>query len=287
LPKFFAGLINKQGLLKSLLISKKAQSDSINMKNFLRSYAPGWLKVISKKGLYQLYRLTEAFYKLPVDKYDFQTTELIRKYLKKDSNCIDIGANLGHILMEIVAAAPKGKHFAFEPIPDLYTSLKKRFSKNTTVFNFALSAKKGSTTFNYYPGRPAVSGFLERNKLIGQEPTLLSVQMELLDDLIPNYLKIDLIKIDVEGAEYQVLLGAKKTLLKNKPIVLFECGLGGADIYGTKPEDIFNLFAECGLSISTIEYFNAGKKPFSMEEFSGQFYKNYNIFFIAYNPLTH
>jgi precorrin-6B methylase 2 len=43
---------------------------------------------------------------------------LIRNHLKKDSNCIDIGANLGHILMEIVAAAPKGKHYAFEPIPD-------------------------------------------------------------------------------------------------------------------------------------------------------------------------
>ena len=66
----------------------------------------------------------------PVDKYDFQTTQLIRKHLQKDANCIDIGANLGHILMEIVAAAPKGKHFAFEPIPDLYTSLKKKFGKN-------------------------------------------------------------------------------------------------------------------------------------------------------------
>ena len=86
------------------------------MKNFLRSYAPGWVKVILKKGLFKVYQLIEAFYRLPVDKYDFQTTELIRKHLKKDANCIDIGANLGHILMEIVDAAPKGKHFAFEPI---------------------------------------------------------------------------------------------------------------------------------------------------------------------------
>ncbi|MEP7109086.1 MAG: FkbM family methyltransferase [Ferruginibacter sp.] len=253
------------------------------MKNFLRRYTPGWVKVISKKALFQVYRLTEAFYRLPVDKYDFQTTQLIRKYIKKDSNCIDIGANQGHILMEMVAASPKGKHFAFEPIPDLYTSLKKRFSKNTTVYNYALSAKKGSRTFNYYPDRPAVSGFRERNNQIGQNPTLLAVQMETLDDLIPENIKIDLVKIDVEGAEYEVLQGARNVLQKNKPLVLFECGLGAADIYGTTPENIFDLFKECGLSVSTIEYFNAHKQPFSKEEFSGQFYKNYNVFFIAYD----
>ncbi|MCW3092510.1 MAG: methyltransferase FkbM family [Ferruginibacter sp.] len=253
------------------------------MKDFLRSYTPAWLKVISKKTLFQAYRLTQAFYRLPVDKYDFQTTELIRRHLKKNSNCIDIGANLGHILMEIVAAAPQGKHFAFEPIPDLYKSLKRRFAKNTTVYNFALSSKKGSATFNYYPGRPAVSGFRERNSQIGQEPVLLSVQMEKLDDLIPESLKIDLLKIDVEGAEYEVLQGAKNILKKDKPIVLFEFGLGAADVYGTTPGEIFELFAECGLALSTIEYFNASKKPFSKEEFDGQFYKNYNVFFIAYD----
>lgn len=254
------------------------------MKNFLRRYSPGWMKIISKKGLFQLYKLTESFYRLPIDKYDFQTTELIRKYLKKDSNCVDIGANQGHILMEIVAAAPKGNHFAFEPIPDLYTSLKKKFSKNTTVYNYALSAKKGSATFNYYPDRPAVSGFRERNNQIQQEPTLLSVQMEKLDDIIPDDVKIDLVKIDVEGAEYEVLQGAVGVLQKNKPLVLFECGLGGADVYGTSPDDIFDLFMECGLGVSTIEYFNAHKQPFSKEEFNGQFYKNYNFFFIAYDP---
>jgi len=253
------------------------------MKNFFKRWAPGWVKAISKRALYRGYRLTEAFYRLPVDKYDFQTIQLIKQHLKKDSNCIDIGANMGHILMEIVAAAPRGKHFAFEPIPDLCNSLKRRFSRTTTVYNYALSADKGIMSFHYYPNRPAVSGFRERNSQIGQEPRLLTVQVEKLDDLIPAGLKIDLIKIDVEGAEFDVLRGAQRVLNENRPIVLFEFGLGGADIYGTKPDQIFDLLAACGLSISTIEYFNAGKLPLSREEFNGQFYKNYNIFFIAYD----
>ncbi|MEJ7587902.1 MAG: FkbM family methyltransferase [Ferruginibacter sp.] len=255
------------------------------MKDFLRRHTPGWVKIISKKLLFQVYRLSEAFYRLPVDKYDFQTTQLIRKHLKKDSNCIDVGANMGHILMEIVAAAPMGKHFAFEPIPHLYASLKKRFKKNTTLYNYALSSEKGTASFNYYPNRPAISGFRERDPQIGETPTQLTVQMEKLDDLIPDNIKIDLLKIDVEGAEYQVLQGARKMLERNKPIVLFECGLGLADVYDTTPAQIFDLFLSCGLAVSTIEYFNARKKPFSKEEFNGQFYKNYNIFFIAFNPL--
>lgn len=254
------------------------------MKSFLRRYTPGWLKIIFKKMLYRVYRVTEAFYHLPIDKYDLQTTGLIREHLKKNSNCIDIGANLGHILMEITRAAPKGKHFAFEPIPDLYTALKNRFSKNTTVLNYALSSKKGTATFNYYPSRPAVSGFREREIINDHQPTLLSVQMERLDDIIPRSINIDLIKIDVEGAELQVLEGATDLLKRNKPIVLFECGLGGADVYGTTPQQVFDLFTQCGMGVSTIEYFNAGKQPFSKEEFCGQFYKNYNFFFIAYNP---
>ena len=110
------------------------------------------------------------------------------------------------------------------------------------------------------------------------------MQVERLDDLIPPNLKIDLVKIDVEGAEYEVLQGAKRFLQKNKPLVLFEFGLGAADIYGTTPDNMFDLLTSCGLGISTIEYFNAGKQPFSKEEFNGQFYKNYNVFFIAYDP---
>jgi FkbM family methyltransferase len=254
-----------------------------NMSQFLRRHTPGWMKALSKKALFGAYRLTEAFYRLPVDKYDFQTIEIIREQLKKDSNCIDIGANMGHILMEIVAAAPRGRHFAFEPIPHLYESLKRRFSKNTTVYNYALSSRKGITSFNYYPGRPAVSGLLERNLLIGQRAEILTVEVEILDDLIPEDLPIHLVKIDVEGAELEVLKGARKLLERNKPIVLFECGIGGADIYGSTPGDIFDLMVSCGLSISTMEYFKGRKLPFSREEFQGQFNKNYNIFFIAYD----
>ena len=62
--------------------------------------------------------------------------------------------------------------------------------------------------------------------------------------MIPDTINIDFIKIDVEGAEFLVLSGAKNILLKSKPVVVFEYGLGASDFYGTDPEMMFGYFNE-------------------------------------------
>lgn len=53
--------------------------------------------------------------------------------------------------------------------------------------------------------------------------------------------------------------------------------------YDATPVQFFDLLSGCGLSLSLMEYFLQGKKPFSKEEFCGQFYKDYNYFYIAYD----
>src|SRR5213083_65495 len=44
---------------------------------------------------------------------------ILRKTLRKDSNCIDVGAHVGEWLTQFLALAPRGRHFAFEPLPHL------------------------------------------------------------------------------------------------------------------------------------------------------------------------
>lgn len=56
----------------------------------------------------------------------------------------------------------QGKHFGFEPIPSLYRQLKQKFSKAATILPYALSDKKGTTTFNYVKNAPAYSGINKR-----------------------------------------------------------------------------------------------------------------------------
>ena len=247
--------------------------------------APDAMKVGAKRVMYRLFLLSERSFTGPFNKYDFQTFMVFRRFLRDDSNCIDIGANAGHILREMIAAAPRGIHYAFEPIPDLFGRLCKRYGKRAKVYDYALSNADGESAFMYYSSAPALSGFAECDKKWGElEHVKLKVRTKRLDEVIESAVRIDLIKIDVEGAELLVLEGAKATLQRNKPIVLFECGAPGPGESSNRPERIFDLFSECGMAVGLIEYHLRGGAPFTRDEFCGQIYKGYNYFYMAYNP---
>src|SRR5262249_26220258 len=83
-----------------------------------------------------------------------------------------------------------------------------------------------------------------------------------------NLGKVRLIKIDVEGAELQVLAGSIKTLSRDKPIIVFEHGLGAAEYYNTRPEQVFELLSSCGLCISSLSCFLRRRRSFTKEEFT-------------------
>jgi hypothetical protein len=80
------------------------------------------------------------------------------------------------------------------------------------------------------------------------------VLVEDLDSSLPRDYVPALIKVDVEGAEQQVIEGGIRTIATHRPIVVFEHGSGAAPAYGTKPQDIFELLAvEAGLRIFDLD----------------------------------
>ncbi len=248
----------------------------------LRTRVPDGVKVALKDAAFRVWRLADRVFRGPFDKYDFQAIQVIRRCLRPDATCVDVGAHAGHLLREMLAAAPRGRHFAIEPIPAMHALLRRKYGARVTLFDCALSDRDGTASFVWYPERPALSGFRSRDMTAAYRPVPLTVQTRRLDDLLPADVKVDLVKIDVEGAELQVLQGAAATLRRSRPVVLFETGLGGADEYGTQPEQVFDLLASAGLAISVMEYWLAGKPPLSRDEFLGQFRKGYNYFFMAH-----
>lgn len=222
-------------------------------------------------GVKDLARETLMFLHLDLTqnlKYDRLTKVIMEKHLKSDSNCIDVGCHKGEILEMMLKFAPKGRHYAFEPIPYLYNDLVHRFKDIATIYPYALSDEKGSATFNLVKNAPAYSGLKQRHYDIeNPDIEVINVEKETLDALLGD-VRIDFIKIDVEGGEFGVLKGAKTLLKKNLPTILFECGKGASDYYNTQPADIFNyLTQEIGLKVFTLDEFIKNGKAMDTTDF--------------------
>jgi FkbM family methyltransferase len=249
-----------------------------------KKFVPEFVITSARKTAFSFYKIIEKIFAgSAINKYDYETVEVIKKTLTKKSNWIDIGAHKGHILRELLSVAPNGSSFAFEPIPYLYKRLQSKYGKKVKVFDTALSDQKGEKTFTLFVDRPAFSGFNKRSAENDYVTQSLAVQVDRLDNIIDPSINIDIIKIDVEGAEMEVLKGAERIIKSSKPIVLFEFGMGGADVYNTTPEMIYDYLTDCGLVLSTLEQFLKHKQPFNRTEFLGQYTKGYNYFFIAYD----
>lgn len=134
---------------------------------------------------------------------------------------VDIGAHVG-----VFAArqARRGAHvYAFEPNPDCYRRLRRTIAANgldhkVHTFPVAVGAAAGTGTMKV----PA--GWTQSGKVVvgASSDAAPSVAIIALDDIIPtlDISRIDLLKIDVEGAEVEVLRGATQTLPMVARVVL-------------------------------------------------------------------
>lgn len=218
--------------------------------------------------------------------YDQQTREVLRRSLRSDSNCVDVGCHVGQILDWMIEDAPDGRHFGFEPLPDLYASLldKYRDFANVEIFSVALSHNAEKREFRHVVSNPGYSGFRRRRYDRADEVVeCINVATERLDSLLPHEISIDFIKVDVEGAELEVLEGARGCLLRDKPLVVFEHGPGAAGYYGTRPQQVFDLLSDCGLRLFTMETWLTTNPPQAMDraEFCRQFEERLNYYFLA------
>jgi FkbM family methyltransferase len=218
------------------------------------------------------------------ERYDRQTKAIIRKVCTPDSVCIDVGCFKGDILQLMVTAAPKARHIAFEPTPVQYEYLKNKFSTLADIYPFALSNENGRSSFHYVRSNPTYSGLLQRKYVQEEEIEEIQVEVRRLDDVVAPDMPVRLIKIDVEGGEYNVMRGAEQLLRSKHPYIIFEHGLGATDKYGFGPEDVYEfLVTKLGYRIMLMSDFlkNVKQAGFSKDELSAQFHRELNCYFIA------
>lgn len=218
------------------------------------------------------------------DRYDLQTVEVMQRVLTTGSNCVDVGCHQGCILRDMLRFAPLGTHYAFEPIPSMCQSLRKTFGgrRGVHIHEVALGDTDGETRFNIVTTNPGFSGMRRRDYPREDETVVeIPVQVRRLDGLWPRELPLHFLKIDVEGAELLVLKGACETIRRDRPCVVFEHGLGAADVYGTAPEQVHDLLTGCGLQVFLMEEWLQARSPLSREAFGDEFRTGRNYYFMA------
>lgn len=156
--------------------------------------------------------------------YEPEVTKFIKSIIKPDSVSIDVGANIGLHAIEMA----KGKLvYAFEPNPLVCKRLKENLvlSKisNVEVAQLGLSNVKGSTSF-YVPlaDSPHQGTSSVHATHIDAESEKIEIETDTLDNLFKEVKKLDFIKIDVEGHDFSVILGAEKIIERLRPVIIFE-----------------------------------------------------------------
>jgi FkbM family methyltransferase len=219
--------------------------------------------------------------------YDEQLVEIMKHCLQEDSVCIDAGANTGQILGKIVAQAPKARHFAFEPIPTLANLVREKYP-NLYVYEIALSNKQGKVEFQYFENMSGYSGLGNREihaTAEGFKPktSKILVETDTLDNVIPVTLRVDFIKFDIEGAEYLAMLGGVNTIVRSKPIIVFEAEKDTMSLFDIKPENIYDfLIDNCHLKVSSMQRWLNDKPEYSRKDFCKSINFHLCSYFIAY-----
>lgn len=190
---------------------------------------------------------------------------LLPALLGADSSYVDVGTNRGQLLAQALRVAPGGRHIAFEPIPALAAQLRRELPQVQTR-QLALSSRAGTAEFCHFTTMDGWSG-LRRSPVVSDErghPQYIEVELSTLDAELDGW-EPRLVKIDVEGAELEVVRGGRELLARCRPNVIFEHVADASALYGSSSQELWEELAALGYEIFTV----TGEGPFEREAFAG------------------
>lgn len=185
--------------------------------------------------------------------YGSSESRLLARLMSADAVFFDVGANYGlYALMAATTSGDRAQVYAFEPQPalsrSLVASLKFNRLENVVVTRAAVSSISGKLTF-FVPRTGSGVGSILRDYAAQQSETdAVEVAAVTLDDFARTNAisRVDIMKIDVEGAELDVLQGAASFLRNYQPIVWFEVNPPALVAAGREAADLFAAFQRCG-----------------------------------------
>ena len=216
-------------------------------------------------------RLPTRFYRFFPDNYERENFKFVFEVCKPGDTILDFGAHIG--LFSAIAAkavGSQGKIYAFEPSPTTNALLKKTVAINNAggiiqTFQKAVGGEVGKTTFFISDGQADNANSLVNYK---EDRPFHGIEIEVttIDAFVKEQglKKVDFIKIDVEGAEYDALKGAVDTFRKYRPKSILAIHPEPIRAKGDSLEAIYDLVKELGYTA----YYN--DRPVTKENFCSQ-----------------
>lgn len=155
---------------------------------------------------------------------DILATKLITRICMPEKVFIDIGSHIGSIISEVQMHNRSISIVGIEAIPEKVVNLRRRFP-DVRFFECALGNETGKSTFYINEKQSGYSSLLKPGSDSDDKIREIAVEIKRLDDLA-KFQYVDAIKIDVEGAELDVIMGSKMTIMNNRPIIMFESAPG-------------------------------------------------------------
>jgi len=154
-------------------------------------------------------------------KYEKETVNLFRQIIKPGMTIVDVGAHVGYFTrLYSSLVGPNGKVYAFEASPQNFAILKRNTKNltNVTLYKLAVSDKTGWINFDETENNTGCHSLIPSKN----RPGKTMIQSISLDEMLKNgqLQNIDLIKMDIEGAEPIAFEGMKNVIDNNPNIGL-------------------------------------------------------------------
>jgi FkbM family methyltransferase len=164
---------------------------------------------------------------------------------------VDVGANIGfYALMAAARVGPEGRVFAFEPAHGtcelLRKSAKANALENIEVFECAASDRVGMVGYESDDSNGRISHE-------DRESMAIQVESRTLDRALGSVGRLDVLKIDVEGAEARVIRGGKGVISRWRPVIFTEfCPFGLRLASASEPEAYLEQLRSLDYELSII-----------------------------------
>lgn len=156
--------------------------------------------------------------------FEFKILDKLKSFLpNKELTILEVGANIGNHVSFYLNNLNVSKIYAYEPLEDNYKILEKNSNSKVEILKYGLGNKNDKINFfinkkNYGEASTAASN-VDADELIEKE-----IIIKKWEDSIPN-VKIDFIKVDIEGSEEIILKEIGETVISNGAALMIECNI--------------------------------------------------------------